>query len=108
MLVLGTPNSVARAGKAGRYMSMANGLMTLSAPSKEMMNSLDRWIDTASHLPWEGVAGVIGERLRGYRQNPLHLTRIGPALGNRCPHDYETLGRQSFQATVIILIIVAE
>ena len=48
--MLGTPNPAASSGNAGRYMSMANGLTTLSAPSREITNRPDRlaWGPTAA------------------------------------------------------------
>ena len=48
--VLGTPNPAASSGNAGRYMSMANGLTTLRAPSREITNRPDCFARKARHL----------------------------------------------------------
>ncbi len=42
MAAIEVEKSRAMTGKAGRYMSMANGLTTLNAPSSEMTNKSDR------------------------------------------------------------------
>ena len=60
MVVLGTPNPAANSGNAGRYMSMANGLTTLSAPSSEITNKPERFAGTVGTFR----GGITGRTVR--------------------------------------------